>query len=182
MANVAENVKRIRQAVYGKEVRESIAAGIEAINNEVMDNTSRQDTVDSNETIRIQNEDLRVKNEQIRIENENKRYATFEENERNRIATFEHNESARINDAKIRKEEFESNETYRRETFDINEQNRINTFEHNEKSRQQDMNTFMKWYNDHQISQRLPLTINCGDFGDPYDGIELDGGDFGDGN
>ena len=49
MANVKENVKKIRQAVYGRDVRESIASGIEAINTEVEHTTSRQDAVDANE-------------------------------------------------------------------------------------------------------------------------------------
>lgn len=44
MADIAEKVQQIRQAVYGKDVRESIASGIEAINEqaEVLDATFEQ--------------------------------------------------------------------------------------------------------------------------------------------
>jgi len=39
MADVREKVEQIRQAIYGIEVRESIASGIEAINTEVESTT-----------------------------------------------------------------------------------------------------------------------------------------------
>jgi chromosome segregation ATPase len=42
MANIVDPVARVRQAVYGKEVRESIAGGLEAINTEVESTTARQ--------------------------------------------------------------------------------------------------------------------------------------------
>lgn len=42
MANVSDKVQQIRQAVYGKDVRESIASGIEAINDETESTTARQ--------------------------------------------------------------------------------------------------------------------------------------------
>jgi chromosome segregation ATPase len=42
MANIVDPVARVRQAVYGKEVRESIAGGLEAINTEVENTTARQ--------------------------------------------------------------------------------------------------------------------------------------------
>lgn len=47
MADVREKVEQIRQAVYGKEVRESIASGIEAINTEVESTTQRQTTLET---------------------------------------------------------------------------------------------------------------------------------------
>lgn len=49
MANVTDKVKQIRQAIYGRDVRESIASGIEAINAEVENTTSRQNVIDGNE-------------------------------------------------------------------------------------------------------------------------------------
>lgn len=42
MAIITELIENIRKAVYGKDVRESIAAGIEKINEEVMDTTSKE--------------------------------------------------------------------------------------------------------------------------------------------
>lgn len=42
MANVDQKVEQIRQAIYGKDVRESIASGIEAINAETESTTTRQ--------------------------------------------------------------------------------------------------------------------------------------------
>lgn len=47
MANVSDKVAQIRQAVYGKDVRESIASGIEAINTEVESTTARQDSLET---------------------------------------------------------------------------------------------------------------------------------------
>lgn len=42
MADVTQKVAQIRQAIYGKDVRESIASGIEAMNTECEDTTGRQ--------------------------------------------------------------------------------------------------------------------------------------------
>lgn len=42
MANIDDKITQIRQAIYGKDVRESIASGIEAINAEVENTTDRQ--------------------------------------------------------------------------------------------------------------------------------------------
>lgn len=42
MANISDKVAQIRQAVYGKDVRESIASGIESINSEVETTTAKQ--------------------------------------------------------------------------------------------------------------------------------------------
>lgn len=42
MASISDKVAQIRQAVYGKDVRESIASGIEAINSEVETTTAKQ--------------------------------------------------------------------------------------------------------------------------------------------
>lgn len=46
MANIKDKIAQIRQAIFGKEVRESIASGIEAINKEVENTTARQDNVE----------------------------------------------------------------------------------------------------------------------------------------
>jgi len=42
MANIKDKIAQIRQAIFGKEVRESIASGIEAINSEVETTTAKQ--------------------------------------------------------------------------------------------------------------------------------------------
>ena len=47
MANISDKVAQIREATYGKEVRESIASGIEAINTEVESTTQRQTTLET---------------------------------------------------------------------------------------------------------------------------------------
>ena len=47
MADVREKVEQIRQAVYGKEVRESIASGIEAINTDIDALNDLVDALDS---------------------------------------------------------------------------------------------------------------------------------------
>lgn len=48
MANITEYVKKIREAIYGKDVRESIAAGIEAINTESQNAKESAETAASN--------------------------------------------------------------------------------------------------------------------------------------
>ena len=47
MANISDKVAQIREATYGKEVRESIASGIEDINTEVESTTQRQTTLET---------------------------------------------------------------------------------------------------------------------------------------
>jgi hypothetical protein len=88
MANIADKVAQIRQAVFGKEVRENIASGIEAINAEVISTTGRQNVIDSQEATRISNETIRQSNEANRI-------TTFTNNEANREALFSTNEVER---------------------------------------------------------------------------------------
>lgn len=47
MANIADKVAQIRQALFGKDVRENIASGIESINSEVEDTTTKQNNLGS---------------------------------------------------------------------------------------------------------------------------------------
>ena len=42
MANISGILEKIRKAIYGKEVRGSLADGLEAINNETENTTVRQ--------------------------------------------------------------------------------------------------------------------------------------------
>ena len=68
MADVRDNVDQIRQAIYGIEVRESIASGIEAINAEVESTTQRQAAVEEAEVEREAAEAIRQENEEDRVE------------------------------------------------------------------------------------------------------------------
>lgn len=68
MADIRDKVEQIRQAVYGKDVRESIASGIEAINSEVESTTQRQNAVDEAEAEREAAEEIRQRNEGDRID------------------------------------------------------------------------------------------------------------------
>lgn len=74
MAEVANKVKKIREAVYGHEVRESIATGIEVINDECEDTTAKslakidemetlKQALDTSETARVGAEGLRERAE-----------------------------------------------------------------------------------------------------------------------
>ena len=88
MANIADKVAQIRQAIFGKDVRESIASGIEAINSEVVSTTARQKVIDSQEQTRISNETIRQSQEATRRN-------TFDTNEGNRQSLFSSNETER---------------------------------------------------------------------------------------
>ena len=96
MANIADKVAQIRQAIFGKDVRESIASGIEAINSEVVSTTARQNVIDSQEQSRISNETIRQSQEATRVStfdnNETNRQNTFDTNEGNRQSLFSSNE------------------------------------------------------------------------------------------
>ena len=88
MANILAKVAAIRTAIFGKDVRESIASGIEAINDEVENTTGRQNVIDSQEQTRINNENVRKTNETTRQN-------TFNTNEAARQNTFDNNEAVR---------------------------------------------------------------------------------------
>lgn len=78
MANVTDKVAAIRQAVYGEEVRESLASGIEAINAETVSTTARQVVVDGQESTRLENEVSRVDEEILRVTAEDGRVSDFD--------------------------------------------------------------------------------------------------------
>lgn len=77
MASIADKIAQIRQAILGKDVREALASGMEAINAETENTTQRQDyietLVDEAEQIRQAAEEVRIENENERIDNENLR-------------------------------------------------------------------------------------------------------------
>ena len=124
MANIFEKIALIRQAVFGKDVRESIASGIEAINTEVENTTARQNVIDGQEQSRINAENLRQEGESIRCSNESVR----ESNESNRQSTFDTNESNR-------QLVFDTNENIRDQNEDTRVQNETNRIT-NESDRQ----------------------------------------------
>ena len=95
MANIADKVAQIRQAIFGKDVRESIASGIEAINTEVVSTTARQNVIESQEQTRINNENTRIANENTRQTQESNRQNIFNTNETARSDTFNTNEVER---------------------------------------------------------------------------------------
>lgn len=121
MANIVDKVAAIRKAIFGRDVRESIASGIEAINTEVVNTTARQNVIDQQEQTRIDAENIRKSNETTRQTQESTRVSnetTRQSNETTRINTFNTNESAR-------QSTFTINETARQTEFDENEAVRI---------------------------------------------------------
>jgi hypothetical protein len=117
MADIAAKVAQIRQAIFGKDVRESIASGIEAINNEVTNTTSRQNVIDSQEQSRIDAEKIRQSQEATRQSQEGIRQS--------QEATRQNQESIRINAENIRQTTFDINEKSRDTTFSTNESIRV---------------------------------------------------------
>lgn len=125
MTNISDKVESIRKSIYGKDVRESIASGIEAINAEVVSTTGRQNVIDAQEQTRINAENIRISNETARQSNEAARQTTFTTNEAARQTAYNISEQAR-NDS------FNTNETVRQnaETIRIsNEDGRVVSFQ-----------------------------------------------------
>ena len=120
MANIAQKVASIRQAIFGKDVRESIASGIEAINSEIESTTAKQNVIDNQEHTRIDAENIRLSNENTRKSNEDTR--KFNED------TRKSNEDTRQTQETSRKNTFDTNEASRKNTFDTNENDRGTQF------------------------------------------------------
>jgi hypothetical protein len=114
MATIADKVAAIRQALFGKDVRESIASGIEAINTEVESTTARQNQIDFQEQTRQSNEIIRENNESVRISNENDRINdenARQENELNRETSESQRETIFLNNENDRGIQFNSLKT-----------------------------------------------------------------------
>ena len=199
MADIRQNCHDIRKAVYGREVREALASGIEAINAECEKTTARQDVIDGqeqnridNENIRIENEKERQKQENIRIKNENERIA----NERDRInkfdksmekmeTTFRNNETARQADHEQNQinmlNDHNQHQSEMQDEYVQNENARQNTFDSREQEREQWYTEFRKWYNEQAIKGRLPVNLDGGYFGEDNSSDNIyDGCNFGD--
>ena len=195
MANVADKVKQIRQAIYGRDVRESIASGIEAINAEVENTTSRQNVIDGNEDQRKRNEEdrinnennrrtaenIRIQNENTRIQNEKDRKKAFndsqelmrkqnEKNQNDMKTIFQNNETNRQVDHDTRQQEMlkdhKENQKKMKDEFVLNENTRQNTFDSREQEREQWYTEFRNWYNEQAIKGRLPVNLDGGYFGE----------------
>lgn len=202
MANVADKVKQIRQAIYGRDVRESIASGIEAINAEVENNTSRQNVIDTNEderkrneTGRIQNENNRRAAEDTRIQNEIDRQKKFndsqalmqtqhDQHQKDMQTTFQKNEATRQADHSTRQQKMQQNhdenQKTMQDTFASNENTRQNTFDSREAEREKWYNEFRKWYNEQAVKGRLPVNLDGGYFGEASSTDKIyDGNNFG---
>lgn len=130
MANIAEKMWAIRHAIFGRDVRENIASGIEAINTEVENTTARQEVIDSQEqsrkdaeNIRITNENTRKIQETDRQNAESIRQTTFNTNENTRQTTFTTNETTRINTFNTNEATRQTNETTRQSNENIRIQN-----------------------------------------------------------
>lgn len=140
MTYLDREVQQIRVAVYGKDVRESIASGIEKLDRIVTNNDIRQNELDELETQRSIDEDNRKAAELDRVNAENVRDAKYVQRES-------------IRDEAFNAKEFERDTAY---------------------------NTFKEWYNNAQISGRLPVFLDGGDFTLTSNDINIDGGSFGD--
>lgn len=107
MANITDKTTQIRNAVYGKDVREAIASGIEAISNQQdlyeQNLTSRQDTFETSITNR-QND--------------------YESNLTSRQDTFEQ----RLNDAETVRSNNENTRQFNEQTRQANEATRQNIY------------------------------------------------------
>ena len=210
MANVADKVKQIRQAIYGRDVRESIASGIEAINAEVENTTSRQNVIDGNEDqrkineeTRINNENnrrteenIRIQNENTRIQNEKDRQKAFNdsqelmrnENEKNQNdmkTIFQSNEASRKVDHATRQQEMlkdhQENQKKMKDEFVLNENTRQNTFDSREEERERWYTEFRNWYNEQANKGRFPINLDGGYFGEDDSSDKIyDGCNFGD--
>lgn len=114
MANITDKIAAIRAAIFGKDVRESIASGIEAINTEVEDTTAKQNVIDLQEQTRINAEIIRQNNESTRIK-------LFNQNEIDRDDAFSISEHSRDLAETNRQNIFTTNENSRQTTFDNSE-------------------------------------------------------------
>ena len=140
MTYLDREVQQIRVAVYGKDVRESIASGIEKLDIIVTNNDIRQNELDELEIQRSIDEDKRKTAELDRVNAENLRDSKYAQRES-------------IRDEAFNAKEFERDTAY---------------------------NTFKEWYNNAQISGRLPVFLDGGDFTLTSNDINIDGGSFGD--
>lgn len=142
MADIKRYTDKIRYAIYGREVRGSLADGIEAINSDVINNKTDVDNgvnemrnfenrINQAENTRVSNENTRKAAENERINNENARKAaesTRQSNENTRVS----NENNRINAENTR-----SNNENTRQHNESGRSNAENTRVNNENARNQ---------------------------------------------
>ena len=119
MDNINESIKKVRTAIYGRDVRGAIADAVENISN-------RQSVIDAAENNRQTTYDT---NELSRTQRDTNRQTTFEANERERQRIADTGEISR--DGK-----YNTREANRQTTFDITQTTRQTTFNTREDSRQ----------------------------------------------
>lgn len=117
MADIKRYTDNIRKAIYGKEVRESLATGIEVINTEVEENTKHvnetitdiknfKNDINLAEQQRISAENKRISDESTRVSNEEHRKETFrqivDENSTwdSKLTNLYNNNNSELNDLK----------------------------------------------------------------------------------
>jgi len=102
--------------------------------------------------------------------NEDDRKATFIADELDRAGKFITSEAGRTNI-------FSIGETSRSNAFNTSEAFRVNAFASNELARQSVITQLEDWWNTSNLTGKLPVFIDGGDFGDVA-GISYNGGDF----
>ncbi|MCB2311600.1 hypothetical protein LGL55_10655 [Clostridium tagluense] len=178
MSNLEPIIEKIRHAEKGKEVRGSIADGIEAINAEVINTTARQLIVEGEQALVGQKEANIQIAEAIREGNEEKRKSTFNSNELNRANTFVANEASRVSTFNANELLIKNNEDGRISTFNANETDRKNRFAVSELSRQTTVTELEDIFNNSTLTGNLPIFIDGGDYGDTNIGTTYNGGDY----
>ncbi|CEO27353.1 gp53-like domain-containing protein [Paraclostridium sordellii] len=117
MTDIKKYTNNIRTAIYGKEVRESLATGIEVINTEVEENTKHvnetiadikkfKNDINLAEQQRVSAENKRISDENTRVSNEEHRKETFgqivDENSTwdSKLSNLYNNNNSELNDLK----------------------------------------------------------------------------------
>ena len=117
MADIKRYTDNIRKAIYGKEVRESLATGIEVVNTEVEENTKHvnetitdikkfKNDINLAEQQRVSAENKRISDENTRVSNEEHRKETFrqivDENSTwdSKLSNLYNNNNSELNDLK----------------------------------------------------------------------------------
>lgn len=97
--DIQQKADNIRQQIKGKDVREALASGIEAIDEVTEDTKSRQDTVETDFTSIQNSENARISNEQTRQANEGTRQnnETLRQNAENTRASNEETRQSQEN-------------------------------------------------------------------------------------
>lgn len=105
-------------------------------------------------------------------------YINFSNNQYMGMINSEIDRKESENDRKMKDMIRESNEANRINIFNANEINRTKTFSVSELARQSTMAQFQNWYNTSNLTGKLPIFIDGGDYGDIDTGKTYNGGDY----